>query len=81
MPDLLIGQDMVHLFDRRLEPSLPIGFYVVHTFMGPTIGGASRSITSLTKAFPSSIRPGALPATEDADLAENSSRRLLAPTL
>ncbi|KAH7680437.1 hypothetical protein AAVH_41188, partial [Aphelenchoides avenae] len=34
MPDLLIGQDLVHLFDRRLEPTLPSGYYIVTTCLG-----------------------------------------------
>ncbi|KAH7678418.1 hypothetical protein AAVH_41683, partial [Aphelenchoides avenae] len=69
MPDLLIGQDLVHLFDRQLDPTLPCGFYVVRTSLGPTVGGASLNVTPPPKA-PSSSPPTALPAAEDTDIAD-----------
>ncbi|KAH7662445.1 hypothetical protein AAVH_43594, partial [Aphelenchoides avenae] len=74
MPDLLIGQDLVHLFDRRLEPTLLNGYYIVTTCLGPTIGGALRSVTQPSKASTSSSRPAASPAAEDVAIAETSSR-------
>ncbi|KAH7718839.1 hypothetical protein AAVH_13725 [Aphelenchoides avenae] len=77
MPDLLIGQDLVHLFDRRLEPTLPNGYYIVTTCLGPTIGGALRSVTQPQKASTSSSRPAASPAVEDTVIAEPSSRSCL----
>ncbi|KAH7715409.1 hypothetical protein AAVH_17181 [Aphelenchoides avenae] len=66
MPDLLIGQDLVHLFERRLEPTLPTGYYFVTTCLGTTIGGALRSVTQPPKASTSSRRPIAPPAAADA---------------
>ncbi|KAH7719680.1 Pao retrotransposon peptidase family protein-like protein [Aphelenchoides avenae] len=41
-PYLLIGQDLVHLFDRRLGPRLPNGFQVVWSNLGPMVGGAGK---------------------------------------
>ncbi|KAH7700132.1 Pao retrotransposon peptidase family protein, partial [Aphelenchoides avenae] len=48
-PDLLIGQDLVHLFDRRHEKRLPNGCYVVHTVLGPMVGGAGQVITTVPR--------------------------------
>ncbi|KAH7710260.1 Pao retrotransposon peptidase family protein [Aphelenchoides avenae] len=41
-PDLLIGQDLFHLFDRRLGPRLPNGFHVTWTCLGPVASGAGK---------------------------------------
>ncbi|KAH7712881.1 hypothetical protein AAVH_19791 [Aphelenchoides avenae] len=41
-PDIIIGQDLIHLFDRQAQPNLPHGFYVVKTNIGTTIGGAGQ---------------------------------------
>ncbi|KAH7698276.1 Pao retrotransposon peptidase family protein [Aphelenchoides avenae] len=50
-PDLLIGQDLVHLFDRQFGPRLPSGFQVVWSILGPMVGGAG------TVACPMKITP------------------------
>ncbi|KAH7727963.1 Pao retrotransposon peptidase family protein [Aphelenchoides avenae] len=41
-PDLLIGQDLFHLFERRFGPQLPNGFHVTWTCLGPVAGGAGK---------------------------------------
>ncbi|KAH7725565.1 Protein CDH-12 [Aphelenchoides avenae] len=41
-PDILIGQDLVSHFKRQYGPTLPSGFYVVHSILGPTLGGAGQ---------------------------------------
>ncbi|KAH7673226.1 hypothetical protein AAVH_42293, partial [Aphelenchoides avenae] len=41
-PDLLIGQDLFHLFERRFGPQLPSGFHVTWTCLGPVAGGAGK---------------------------------------
>ncbi|KAH7710607.1 Pao retrotransposon peptidase family protein [Aphelenchoides avenae] len=41
-PDLLIGQDLLHLFQRRFGPTLPNGFQVVWSCLGPMLGGAGK---------------------------------------
>ncbi|KAH7720775.1 Zinc knuckle family protein [Aphelenchoides avenae] len=40
-PDILIGQDLVSHFKRRHGPTLPSGFYVVHSILGPMLGGSA----------------------------------------
>ncbi|KAH7718212.1 hypothetical protein AAVH_14353 [Aphelenchoides avenae] len=79
MPDLLIGQDLVHFFDRHLDPTLPCGFYIVQTSMGPTIGGARLSVRRPPKAS-STSPPAALAATQDTDTIKDTSRWSLPPT-
>ncbi|KAH7701862.1 Pao retrotransposon peptidase family protein [Aphelenchoides avenae] len=74
VPDLLIGQDLIHLFNRQLEPTLPTGFYIVQTSMGPTIAGAPRSATPILKATTTSCSPTAVSAAGDADIAVDYSR-------
>ncbi|KAH7722122.1 hypothetical protein AAVH_10426 [Aphelenchoides avenae] len=49
MPELLIGQDLAHLFDRSRKPTLLNGYYIVTTCIEPTIAGALRSVTSSTE--------------------------------
>ncbi|KAH7712180.1 hypothetical protein AAVH_20486 [Aphelenchoides avenae] len=41
-PDLLIGQDLMELFDRQLGPKLPNKFRVVRFILGPMTGGAGK---------------------------------------
>ncbi|KAH7718428.1 hypothetical protein AAVH_14110 [Aphelenchoides avenae] len=48
-PDLLIGQDLVHLFERRHEKRLPNGCYVVQTVLGHMVGGAGQLTTTVPK--------------------------------
>ncbi|KAH7695642.1 Pao retrotransposon peptidase family protein [Aphelenchoides avenae] len=48
-PDLLIGQDLVHLFERRHEKRLPNGCYVVQTVLGPMVGGAGQVTTTVPR--------------------------------
>ncbi|KAH7712564.1 Pao retrotransposon peptidase family protein [Aphelenchoides avenae] len=48
-PDILIGQDAAQRFQRRPGQDLPNGFYVVHTVLGPLVGGAGRVTTEESK--------------------------------
>ncbi|KAH7698791.1 Pao retrotransposon peptidase family protein, partial [Aphelenchoides avenae] len=53
-PDILIGQDRIQLFGRQTGLRLSSGYNVVHTILGPTIGGAAQVVNTTPKADPSS---------------------------
>ncbi|KAH7713482.1 Zinc knuckle family protein [Aphelenchoides avenae] len=63
-PDILIGQDRIHLFARHHGSRLPAGCEVVHTILGPTIGGAPQAAITPPKAVPCSSAAHAEDVTE-----------------
>ncbi|KAH7720559.1 hypothetical protein AAVH_11986 [Aphelenchoides avenae] len=56
-PDLLMGQDLFHLFERRFGPQIPSGFHDTWTCLGPVAGGAGRA-----DADPVVEKPDSVPA-------------------
>ncbi|KAH7720555.1 hypothetical protein AAVH_11982, partial [Aphelenchoides avenae] len=52
--DILIGQDRIQLFGRQHGPRLPACYDVVHTGLGPMIGGAAQVVSTTPIAVPSS---------------------------
>ncbi|KAH7710110.1 integrase core domain protein [Aphelenchoides avenae] len=57
-PDILIGQDNAHLFERTTLPRLPHGFAVIGTIMGPVLSGLGRvAAANPPKAVPSFSEP------------------------
>ncbi|KAH7705564.1 Zinc knuckle family protein [Aphelenchoides avenae] len=62
-PDILIGQDRFQLFGRHTGPRLPTGFDIVHTILGPTIGGAPQVAATQPKAVQGSSAKPAMEAT------------------
>ncbi|KAH7706731.1 Zinc knuckle family protein [Aphelenchoides avenae] len=49
-PHVLVGQDRIQLFMRQTGERLPNGFDVVHTILGPMIGGAGTVANADSKA-------------------------------
>ncbi|KAH7715050.1 Zinc knuckle family protein [Aphelenchoides avenae] len=62
-PEILIGQDCIHLFGRQHGLRLPTGYDVVHTILGPTVGGATQVASIQPKAVPSSSAAPAIEVT------------------
>ncbi|KAH7696158.1 Zinc knuckle family protein [Aphelenchoides avenae] len=56
-PDILIGQDRVQLFRRQHGSQLFAGYDVVHTILGPTIGGAARVATTSRRSLQVPVIP------------------------
>ncbi|KAH7702211.1 Zinc knuckle family protein [Aphelenchoides avenae] len=56
-PDILIGQDNIHLFQRQQLPALPHGFAVTTTRLGIVIGGAGRTFLDSSEVALASARP------------------------
>ncbi|KAH7700062.1 Zinc knuckle family protein [Aphelenchoides avenae] len=57
-PDILVGQDCAHLFERTILPRLPHGFAVIGTIMGPVLSGVGRvAAANIPKAVPSLSEP------------------------
>ncbi|KAH7693810.1 hypothetical protein AAVH_39150 [Aphelenchoides avenae] len=60
-PDLLIGQDLMHLFNRRCGPRLPNGFAVVWSALGPMAGGAGKVARTGTAADATAVAATSVP--------------------
>ncbi|KAH7704448.1 Zinc knuckle family protein [Aphelenchoides avenae] len=60
-PDILIGQDLVSHFTRRYGSTLPSGFYIVHSILGPMLGGSGKTLPPrLASPIGPSTRPKGL---------------------
>ncbi|KAH7725367.1 Pao retrotransposon peptidase family protein-like [Aphelenchoides avenae] len=75
-PGIVIGQDLVHLFDRQVLPRLPHGFYVVETNIGTAIGGAGQ-LSAARSSGPFRHLPLGSPALCRAGPQDQESHRLL----
>lgn len=75
VPEILIGQDLMHLSKREPLPRLPHGFAVTSTVLGPTLSGAGRAASKFTKAAARSGSPTSL-----VDILEGPPAASLLPT-
>ncbi|KAH7717938.1 Zinc knuckle family protein [Aphelenchoides avenae] len=53
-PDILIGQDLVSHFRRQYGLTLPHGFYIVHSVLGPMLGGSGKQQVQTPQLRPAS---------------------------